>query len=245
MPTIQDAWREVSDVLYSLVSEPNFLYAVYLIAFLFGLFALYRGLLQFVFAKQSHLKGRPANVIAFCITVITTGAVFYGKNQTQLIELFNGFLGLIALLIISGGIGFGVYVAIKKLEMKALKFLIGSAGAFLITSLLMPQLQDAFNLTQSSSGAAAVFYGVLGFINSLSMFLMLISLIWFIFSLLSHGAGAIGKGYSDSIDKKDAKNLDLKDIKNILAGVVQSNQKLDSLFKYSSDFLERKRRTLD
>lgn len=163
--------------LSSIIRNPYALYGIYLIAFFTGIFALFK----FIFSKVFKDNLKAANALSFMVTVITTGAVFYGTKQsarstTDLLMLFNGFGAFVGIFLLSIGIGlisYNFYSSHKQSSANFAKFVL-MLGVFAITSMLLPFF-IAGGFIVSMSKSFTVFETILSLTNALSQ----LGLLWY------------------------------------------------------------------
>ena len=181
MGAISKLFNNIGLSFHDIFTSPQALYGLYFIAFFFGMFSLYRVLIN----KIPHLTGKPANVIAAMVTVISVGGIFYGKNYDELIKLFNGFTGFLLLFLAIGILALLIYYG--KNKEGALKWLIMSFGIYISTSILVEPFK-AFWVGNTPGGAAGVIFSTLETISEISLIVFIISLIIFIIKLFNFDA---------------------------------------------------------
>lgn len=224
MGVIKDLFGKIGENFFGIFTDEKALYALYVIAFFFGIYTIFRILLQ----KVPQFKGKPANVIAFMITIISVGGIFYGKSNNQLILLFNGFIGFIFMLLLSIGIlTLAIFYSNKTKDMPSLRWLIISSGLYITSSLLLSPFREFFNENQ---GAPKVFFDILTTIQEISLLVMLITLVMFIFSFLKGGISSVSKNQSP--EKKNRNEM-----KGHLKGILDETKKSEDLMKRLNDNL--------
>ena len=205
--TIFSIFDKVGLSFFGIFQNPGTaLYGIYVMAFLFGTYSMFRVFLQ----KIPSFHGKPASVISFMISVISVGGIFYGKSADEIIKLFSGVTGFILMLVLSIAIIAGMYFWSKKHESGLIKTLIMSWGIFIGTAILIPVFGEFLSVLNSSKdGAGEVILGILTSINELTLFVGVGSLIFFGFSLIKTTAQAVS-----GTDSKEVKNI--KDVNKLL-----------------------------
>lgn len=253
MSGIFDLFKRIGTEFSGLFNEPLALYAIYFAAFFIGTFALYRVLLQ----RVPHLKGKPANVIAFMVTVISVGAIFYKRSAAELIGMFNGFVVFLILLFFAAIIiGVGIFYG-KKFENKFVKWLIISLSLWLGISILLPAFvgywimdttvdmridlaSDSYRVeieritTEAGNSVSETIAEILYWIKEVSFAVFLITGIVYIFSLL-------GGGIKDVRNGSEEKNPGIGELRQMLEKVNSEVDKIDNYFKGINGFLKSKR----
>lgn len=141
MSRLVENFSKLGEGIKELITGTNSLYAIYFIVFLLGTYALFNKLFQ---DKITLFSGKAGKVLAFMISIITTGAVFYGSNKgeirtsEELLYLFNGFGGFIILLAFSIGIfylGYSNFTRYRESN-KNVSYLFLFGGIYLSSSIL-------------------------------------------------------------------------------------------------------------
>lgn len=232
MSRVITALTDLGRGFYDIFSTDQVLYGLYIIFFFWAIFAIYNTLLQ----MAKPIKGRAATVVSAMITLITVGAIFYGKSVEEALSLFNSTVILIFILIASGALGFGLVKMIQKTENKAIKLILGSFMAFLLTSMLVNfnaqgvATGGPFIDVFGDTGAAAVFIDIFYYFNLGGLFGFIIGIIMYVFSLL--GSLAPGK----TSEKKKEKD-DIQLIRDLLKNIATTINETNNIFKNKLDLL--------
>lgn len=233
--SVTDLFGDIGRNLQSFVTNAEVLYGLYFIAMFFAMFSIFNVLLQ----KVEQFHGKPAKVIAFMVTVIGVGSIFYKYGSAwELINAFHGFVNLILVLILSLAVLGGAYFfAFPKDESKQRKQLtqtvIMSWAVYVATAILAPSFGKAFTVITISSSASGVFisvvssanatgifiYKFLTFVSSVAFLVALISTIIFGFSLFSFANGSANKENDFLSEDEKRKRKDVEDVKGALSSL--------------------------
>lgn len=221
MVTISELFIKVGTSFSTLFTSDIAVYALYFIAFLFGLFSLYRVLLQ----KVPHLQGKPANVIAFMITVISTGSIFYGKSPAQLISLFNGFTGTIVITLLSIGL-MGLGFMFSKEKSNILKTMILSFFTWVSSAILLGPLKNYLivlnNQNLVAKDVVKVLVEILDPVSMIALLVFIVSSLIFLFSLLG------GEGSVFTSKPKTAEQKNRSEMKRILKNIQKESNEANN-----------------
>lgn len=276
MSKVVDSLISVGDGIHQIVVGPQTLYMIYFFAFLFGIYALVNAVFQRVAPKGNGIdgnkllmfSGKPGKVIAFMISVISTGGIFYGgkmgqaRSMEELLYLFNGFGGLLIILFLAGGIaGVGIYyyLKLKNQEDKNLPLIILLGAIYIASSLLLPFFVTSANLadaTINSKGSVGVGYigyftgdtfsFVYDFLDYTSMFSGFFLFVFVILYLASLFKGE-NKILSDSQDGEKSKDniKRIKDCKRYLNEIMSDLRISNNHFNNKLKLLDQMKSELD
>jgi len=200
-------------------------------------------------------KGRPAKVIAFMITIISVGGIFFkfGQDTTKLVTTFNGVAGFILILFVSlAVIGGGYAYAFPKDESKKKKQLtqtvIMSWAIWIGVSILLPVFGNVFEVVSKGSttvlnsahATASFIYNTLSIIEILSYVVAVVSLIVFGFELFSFGVDSLARTIKSS--KPDKKEKEIKEVKKLLKSIINELKGTNDHFNNKVNLLNEIRR---
>lgn len=213
MTTVSELFSKVGEGFNTIFKSEQALYGLYFIAFFFGIFTLYRVLIN----RIPHLQGKPANVIAFMVTVISVGGIFFNKSYSELIGLFNGFTGFLLLLFISIGFLMLMFYTAKDKE-GTLKYFFLSFGFYVSSSIISEPFKE-FWVSSKTSGAAHTISGLVSLISTISGIMVIIFIVLLFFKIFNFDPiGKLenfGKKFEKSPEKKNHEQVktNLKNIK--------------------------------
>ncbi len=173
MNSITELFIRLGQGLFDLIRSENALYGIYLVSFLFAIYALFGYVLR---EKVSLFEGngrKAANVVALMVSIISTGAIFYGaRSPRELLALFHSFGGFIVVLIIAIAFGGGSIFLYNKYKESNFKFamLCLTLGFYITFSLLLPQFSMSFQTSSvfGVSGSISDSYGKTYFVYTLT-----------------------------------------------------------------------------
>lgn len=268
MSRITDSVINLGSGFSSLLNNANALYAIYFLAFFIGFYAMVNVALQ----KADHFRGKPAKVVAFMVTVIATGSIFYGKDVVTLIQFFNGFGWFLVILVMAIGFGWlGFYLYNQNKEgNKNLAMVYLSLGLYVASSLLLPQFDPTmvtFNgkfvigdnsvsgwvnvasngggfIARFGGGAFNVFKDILGFVQPISLIVLIVYLI-----RLAMGVNveveSRSAGFNNRANEKSYQKVkDIKDAKALLNGSVSELREMNNSFNRKVNLLNNLRRDI-
>lgn len=259
MGSILTLFNKLGDGIVGLIGSTNALYSLYFIAFFFGIYTAIKFALDL-----THFQGKPAKVISFMFTVITTGAIFYGtgtkaRTAPELLQLFHGWGGFLFILIFAiGFIGFGVFMFNKNKEKnKTFALLTLFLGIFIACGLLLPQFYDSKTINTDNilneeltpklftGEPINSFLATLGTIVLWTFQISFLLTLWFlgvfILEKLEDGSGTKSSSSSKTNKANAKKQKDIGDIKNILKLILNEIQETNTHFQNKNNLLKQLR----
>lgn len=231
MADILSLFNLIGTSFSGIFKSDNAVYALYFIAFLFGLFSLYRVLLQ----KVPHLQGKPANVISFMVTIISVGGIFYGKTPVELISLFNGFTGTIVILLLSIGL-MGLGFMFSKERTGLIKTLIMSFFTWVSSAILLGPLKNYLVILTNQNLVAkdviGVIVSILDPLSTIALLVFIVTLTMFVFGLL--GGSDVFNSKPKSEEQKNRSEM-----KKMLANIREDTQQAENYLKELNANLKR------
>ena len=231
------------------------LYVVYFFAFMFTSFQLLNLVFQGGFFKngdvygnssKSPFKGKPGKVLSFILSIMITSAIFYGKDYTDVIKMFNNIGGFIFIFVIAAAaIAYGVFLFKKnKEEHLTLAMFLLAFFTYIGTSLLLPHFAEKYSAGKVYEYGGSVIFGagsdvvrsILDGANTISYLLMFIYGIVYLFSFFKTDENTdIKKSFSSKDSEIHEKRIE--DFKHILNSLMNELKDVNNHFNNKVNLL--------
>lgn len=246
---ISENLTDIFSTFTNLITNTTTLIGMTFLALLFGLYALFLGLLRFAFNRRGTFNEKEIKVISFMISFIgTSGFMFMFKNNPAMfIVFFGGLVGLFLVVAIALAILVYFYKLSKKLKDeteyevslkgfdKALYWTYIVLGLFFSVGLVLGYTHmvlaqasciDSMGNYVTSCQGFSLFGKIYEFASYVFSWVLTIGLfvgLWFIFSRL-------GRGFKDRSDVL-AKNEELRMSKNLITDINNKVKEIDKIMK--------------
>ncbi len=228
--------QQFENFISNFVLNKNILAFFFFAAMLLGTFALFKGMLRFVFKAQgNNMHNKEINTIAFMFSLIGTGGLFYmiagdSKNIDNLVLLLGGTFGLVIFTMI-GGLVMNIFYNWSKSFEKGNgmgKFIL-ILGIAVTSGFLLSYIVFLVDRLVNPPSWMAILQGIISDIFFLSIFAAIIFGIILLFSI---------KGGIDSIrEKEEDKNPGIGELRESLGLINNEVNKLDEYFNANRLFL--------